>query len=81
MDGSLLDLGLSSSRFLVLAIALFLVWLVGIRHEKGIQIREWIAAKPLPIRWLIYYGVIFAVLIFGAYGLGYNASDFVYMQF
>ena len=81
VDGSLLDLGLSSSRFLVLAIALFLVWLVGIQHEKGIQIREWIAAKPLPIRWLIYYGVIFAVLVFGAYGLGYNASDFVYMQF
>ena len=81
VDGSLLDLGISSSRFFVIAIALVLVWFVGVQHEKGIQIREWIAAKPLLIRWLIYYGAIFAILIFGAYGFGYNASDFVYMQF
>ena len=81
VDGSMLKLGISSSRFIVLALALILVGFVGSRHEKGIKIREWIAARPLPIRWLIYYGVIFAVLIFGAYGPGYNASDFVYMQF
>ena len=81
VDGSLLDMGLSSSRFVVLALALALVGYIGNRREKGIQIREWIAARPLPVRWLIYYGAIFAVLIFGAYGPGYIASDFVYMQF
>ena len=81
VDGSLLDLGLSSSRFIVLALALALVGYIGNRHEKGIQIRGWIAARPLPLRWLIYYGAIFAVLIFGAYGWRYDASAFVYMQF
>lgn len=81
VDGGLLELGVSRPRFIVMILAIILVGLVGSQHEKGIKIREWIAARSLPIRWMIYYGAIFAVLIFGAYGWRYNASAFVYMQF
>lgn len=81
VDGSLYKLGIDSPQFFVTMLAIALVGFVGSRHEKGIRIREWIAARPIVIRWLIYYGAIFAVLIFGAYGPGYDAGSFVYMQY
>ena len=81
VDGSLYKLGIDRPQFLVTMLAIALVGFVGSRHEKGIRIREWIAARPIAIRWLIYYGAIFAVLIFGAYGPGYDAGSFVYMQY
>lgn len=36
---------------------------------------------PLVIRWVVYYCIIFATLIYGIYGPVYNASDFIYMSF
>ena len=81
VDGSLYNLGIDRPQFVVVVLAIILVGFVGSWHEKGVKIREWIAARPLPIRWLIYYAAIFAVLIFGAYGPGYDASSFIYMAF
>ena len=81
VDGSLYNLGIDRSQFIVTMLAIALVGFVGSKQEKGIRIREWIAARPLPIRWAIYYAAIVAVLIFGAYGPGYDASAFVYMRY
>ena len=37
--------------------------------------------QPLPYRWAVYYTAVFAVLIFGVWGPGYSAANFVYFQF
>ena len=37
--------------------------------------------KPFALRFLLLYLGIMTVVIFGIYGSGYNAADFVYMQF
>ena len=81
VDGSIFTLGIDWPRFIVTLLAAALVGFVGSKREKGVHIREWIAARPLLIRWAIYYAIIFAVLIFGAYGPGYDASSFVYMRY
>ena len=81
MDRSIFSMGLSRTQFVVTLLAAALVGFIGSKQEKGIHIREWIAARPLPVRWAIYYAVILAVLIFGAYGPGYDAGSFVYMQY
>ena len=60
-------------------ILVFLV--VGIMQEKGIHIREKIAEQNLYFRWMIYIGAVVAVLIYGSYGSGYSASEFIYQQF
>ncbi|WP_022760723.1 MBOAT family O-acyltransferase [Butyrivibrio sp. AD3002] len=80
-DGSLYKLGLDEKNFRFLLVAIMGMFFVDILHEKGIHIREQISGFWLPVRWAIYYAAFFFVVIFGMYGSGYNASDFVYMHF
>ena len=80
-DGkSLYAYGVCEKDFRLMALAVLAVWLISRAQEKG-SVREKTAALPLPLRWALYYGLIFAVLIFGMYGPGYNAAAFVYMQY
>ena len=80
-DGSLLKMGLNIHQFIVVVIAIALLGFVSSKQEQGIHIRQWIAKRPIAIRWVIYLAVIFTVIIFGAYGPGYDASSFVYMVY
>ena len=63
---------------LVLAVAL-MVWtgFVSLR----IPMRDWVKAKPVWIKFILVYGLFLCVLIFGVYGQGYDASQFIYNQF
>lgn len=80
-DGSLYSYGLIRQEFWMVLFCVGVLMLAETLKEKGVHIREAIAAKPLPLRWCAYYALIFAILIFGFYGPGYNASDFVYARF
>jgi len=42
---------------------------------------EALKEQNLVFRWIVLYGLIFAVLIFGKYGPAYDASAFIYEQF
>ncbi len=53
---------------------------VSLIQRKG-SVRERIAAKPYPLRFALWYGLFLAVLLAGAYGIGYDASQFIYNQF
>ena len=80
-DGSLLALGLTMTDYLILALSLVLVFVVSLLQEKGVSIRETIATKALPVRVAVWYGLFLVVILFGAYGIGYDASQFIYNQF
>ena len=41
----------------------------------------WLSKRNVFIRWTIYTLAIVLVIIFGVYGPGYNASDFIYASF
>ena len=58
-----------------------IVFVVGLMHEKNINIREKISQKPIAVRWTIYYILIFSILIFGAFGPGYDPVDPMYADF
>jgi len=80
-NGGLLKLGLDAKDWTVLSYAV-LVWLaVSLLQEKGIRMREAIARQNILFRWLVYLSALFALLLFGAYGLGYDATDFIYRGF
>lgn len=81
-DGSLLELGLTVGDYIVVLIAVLLFILVSNLEliGKG-SVREQIATKPPLVRYAIYYGLFLAIIIFGAYGIGYDSSQFIYNQF
>ena len=80
-DGTLYQLGLDAADFWVGILSLLFLWYISVQQEKGIRIREKIASYPVVIRWGIYYGAVFAVLVFGMYGSGHTSNGFIYAQY
>ena len=80
-DRSFLTLGMDKMDFVIVAVAVGLVLLVGILRERGVPLRETIARRPLALRWSIYYAAFFFLVIFGAYGVGYVPVDPIYAAF
>lgn len=55
--------------------------IVDLIREKKKDIRQRLNSSPYVVQCLIFMILIFGVLVFGIYGSGYDASDFIYMQF
>ncbi len=79
-DGSLLRLGLDGIEMAVTALSLLLLWTVSFAGRRG-PVRDRIAKKPLPVRWILWYALLFAVILLGYYGPGYSAAEFIYQGF
>ena len=75
------SLGLDYKEFLVAVIGIALIFTTDFIKEKGINIRECIAVKKLPIRWSAYMTIIIAIVLFGAYGGMYSLLPFIYGNF
>lgn len=79
-DGSLLSLGLSALDYGILALGTALMLLVSL-SQRGGSVRDKLARRAYPVRLAVWYGLFLAVLLMGAYGIGYDASQFIYNQF
>ena len=79
-DGSILNLGLTGADFIILLISVIILISVSLIQRKG-SVREQLSNKPYALRFIAIYGLFLAVIIFGAYGIGYDASQFIYNQF
>ena len=77
-DKSLGEIGLSTEDIFILFVSFVIVLLVGVLQEKGIKLRESFEKQGLVFRWVFLLAAIFAVMVFGVYGPGYNAADFIY---
>lgn len=79
-DAELLPV-LDFSDFAILALGSLALLIIGFYREKGISIRQKVAACPIPVRWALYLSLFLIILIFGIYGPGYSDSAFIYMNF
>lgn len=79
-DGSLLKLGMSAADYVVLAVGTVVLLAVSLLQRSG-SVRDKIAARPYPVRAVLWIGLFVSVLVFGAYGIGYDASQFIYNRF
>ena len=77
----LTSLGLDAKEWNVLLLALALLIAVDICRSKGLVVRDYLRAQGLWLRWLVWLGGLFAVLIYGVYGPGYDAASFIYFGF
>ena len=80
-DKSLYSLGLNEPEFKIMLSGLVILLAADIINEKGIVIRDFVKEQGFWFRWLFYLAAIAAVLIFGVYGPGYNAAEFIYFAF
>ncbi|MBQ9549925.1 MAG: MBOAT family protein [Lachnospiraceae bacterium] len=75
------DIGIDRYGYIVIIVGIIVVSLVEILKEAGIPIRAGLESLPLPCRFIFWYVCIFFVIIFGAYGTGYDSVDLLYAQF
>lgn len=79
-QGALLKLGLDCTEWIVLLLAIAVLWTVSLLQER-LRIRSALQRQPIWFRWSVaVLGVIVTVTL-GVYGPGYSASQFIYMQF
>lgn len=74
-------MGLTPETRNLLVVSLLILLVADICKYCKISIIEWLCAQGIWLRWLIYYVAIFGILIFGVYGPGFDASQFIYFQF
>lgn len=80
-DGTLYTLGLTVGSFWAGVISIIVLFGVSVAQYNGVRIRERFAKQGLIFRWTVTLGLIFSIIVFGIYGPGYSASQFIYFQF
>lgn len=80
-DGSLLELGLEVSDYIVAACGVCIMSVVSLYQMKKGPIRNYIDGLPWLIRLIIWYGLFYVTIIMGIYGIGYDVNQFIYNQF
>lgn len=78
----LFAMGLDQVQMTVALGAMGVLFLFDMVSEwKKKETAVWIYEAPLPVRWGICMALVTAVVVFGMYGPGYDASSFIYIQF
>lgn len=80
LDGSVMDkLGLTLPVWILVGLATLLIFFVS-RSGKDTPVADRLSRRP--VLWtLAALGLAVTVLIFGSYGIGFDAGDFIYGQF
>ena len=79
-DGTMMKLGLSGLDYGILLFGIVVCFCVSLYEEKKGSVREVLWEKPL-LRYCLMLALVICVLLLGSYGIGYNASNFIYNQF
>ena len=75
------ELGLNQGNWITLGVALLILLIVDILHENGKSVFALVGKRNIVIRWVLYLGLIWVIIMLGIYGIGYDVSQFIYFQF
>lgn len=76
----LAGLGLTKADYLVVFIGVFVMFGVSMMGRNG-SVREKVSQRPNIVRYGICMALFFAIMLFGSYGVGFDAQQFIYNQF
>lgn len=77
----LMDIGFDVNHWIVILLAVITLIAVDVIHENKIAIFAEYDKLNVVIRWCGYFALIWAIILFGIYGVEYDASSFIYFQF
>ena len=80
LSGGLTQLGLTAADYAVASLGVALLVIIG-RFQKNADIRVLLARRAAPVRYCVYLALVFSIIVFGVYGVGYDAKQFIYNQF
>ena len=76
-----LTLGLDIKDYIIMTMALIVIFIISILKEKNVEVRDSLSKKNIVLRWLCYYALIISIIVFGAYGEGYAPVEPIYADF
>lgn len=80
--GILYNVGLERNDMNILLLALAVMVAVdAVKYKKNVRFEDIPDNQNVWVRGLILFALIFAVIVFGAYGLNFDAQQFIYFQF
>jgi D-alanyl-lipoteichoic acid acyltransferase DltB (MBOAT superfamily) len=74
-------LGMDVWDYLTVTLALIVVIIVSVLKERKYPIRAEFEKMPTLARWGVLYALVFSIILFGAYGPGYDAVAMMYAGF
>lgn len=78
--GELLKLGLTGYDYLVILLGVLLMFLVSMLQRRE-SVRRRISNRGFVFECVVFALLFIVIIVFGAYGIGYDASQFIYNQF
>lgn len=74
------NMGIDPIEFTIMLVSLALMIFISVMGQNG-SVRDKISKKKLPVRWIIWYALLFYTILLGYYGPGFSASEFIYQGF
>ena len=79
-NGTLMRLGLTAPDYGILALGVAVMFFVSVSQERRGSVRERLWSRP-NLRCFLMVLLLLAIILLGCYGVGYDASSFIYNQF
>ncbi len=80
LNDSVFELGLDLKECMLLLLAILLLFAVSFQGRKE-AVGNWLLKQHLILRWTVYIGGILMIVVYGTYGTGFDARNFIYGSF
>lgn len=80
-DGSIPNWAITGKNLNLIVIGILALVIVATLRERYGYARVWLDKQPLVFRWFVYIILLFSVILFGRYGRGFEAAEFIYGGF
>ncbi len=81
IDGSLYTCGLDQRNFQLMLWGILILAGADLCKSKGIMLRKVLAEQDYWAQCLVTVAAVLGILLFGIWGVGYDAANFIYFQF